>query len=309
MIFSRHRRKIEPRRRFGSREFRTKLKLQSVSHKKIFMAGSFRLRSWVFSVLSWRSRLLRLLLLIGLTVSLYFLVISDRFLITEVAVTGNRQVSAEQIQAVLDTLANNRTFFIKKNHYLLMTKGRVNEAITSAISEVKEVLRSDRQGLRKIELEIRERNAGFVLVVKGKKYLVDEDGNVVKEVGESQGLPVVTDQAEEDLVLGESLPNPKMIAFIISMHKSWTSKINSNVAGIKVLGKGAGEVQIVSSEGWAVFFDVNRSVLSQLSNLAIILNRQIPSSDRANLAYIDMRSEKWVYYCYKGAPCNAEPTQ
>lgn len=66
-------------------------------------------------------------------------------------------------------------------------------------------------------------------------------------------------------------------------------------------------MQFVSSEGWEVFFDINRAVDSQLSNLNLIITRQVPAKNRLELAYIDMRVDKSVYLCYKSSACVEQP--
>jgi hypothetical protein len=52
-----------------------------------------------------------------------------------------------------------------------------------------------------------------------------------------------------------------------------------------------------------VFFSTDRPVTNQLSNLSILLAKQIAAGDRARLAYIDLRLSKWAYYCFKATPC------
>ena len=89
------------------------------------------------------------------------------------------------------------------------------------------------------------------------------------------------------------------------------SKRIQEIKEAKVPGIAASEAQFVTSEGWGVFFDVNRSVASQLSNLSLLLSRQIPAKDRNRLAYIDLKLPKWAYYCFKNTPCSSvsKPTE
>jgi len=122
-------------------------------------------------------------------------------------------------------------------------------------------------------------------------------------------LVLVIDQAQEDVVVGEVLSNPKLTAFILSMYRSWPKKVSSGVTVVKIASKTSQEVQFESAEGWSAFFDVNRSALSQLGNLSLILSRRIPQEQRENLAYIDLRLEKWVYYCFNNTPCSSEPQE
>src|SRR5437868_4920324 len=115
MIFSTHRKKMEPRRRYGSRTFRDKIKT-AASYKRIFnpdrgfkfLPSSNRaLRAGIFAAV------------IVVLVAVYYLTISSAFLVTNITIKGNRQVSTGQILDVLDTDSNSRLFLMKKNNYFL----------------------------------------------------------------------------------------------------------------------------------------------------------------------------------------------
>jgi hypothetical protein len=141
------------------------------------------------------------------------------------------------------------------------------------------------------------------LQVEDKKYLLDDQGFVIKELFDnSSNLLVITDQVNESIKVG-SMIDGKLVPFILSMQKAWPEKTHLKIESAKIPGKGAAEVEFVSSEGWSVFFTTERSVAAQLDNLETIINRQIPSSDRSKLAYVDLRLSKWAYYCYKDTPC------
>jgi hypothetical protein len=138
-------------------------------------------------------------------------------------------------------------------------------------------------------------------------YLIDDEGIVVKTTADSQNLLVVEDTVEESFATGEALPNPKLAPFIISTNQSWSGKLTSSITGVKFPGKASNEVHFTSSEGWIVFFDINRSAISQLTSLALILNREIPAQNRTRLAYIDLRLSQRAYYCYNESACVEQP--
>src|SRR4029077_18786738 len=80
-------------------------------------------------------------------------------------------------------------------------------------------------------------------------------------------------------------------------------KMTIPLALAKIPGRGATEVEFVSSEGWSALFSTDRPVTNQLNNLSVLLNKQITASNRGKLAYVDLRLAKWAYYCYKATPC------
>jgi cell division septal protein FtsQ len=305
-IFSPHRRKMEASRRFGSREFQNKVK-QAQGYKRIF---DTRNRGALGKVLHWLhldSALVLLPALLILGGAFYYLFISDYFLVTSVSVAGAQQVSAEQIQNAFKEAASQRWFLIPRNHSAILSKSSALEMVGDQLPLVKDFAKYKRVWPNRIELEIVERRPGFAFNVSGANYLVDEDGVVVKQVADAGGLPMVYDQVTETVTAGERLNNTKLVVFIMSLVRHWPSKVNSGIKEMRVPGKAASQVQVVSNEGWGVFLDTTRPVEAQLSNLALILSRQIPAKDRLRLAYIDLRFDKWAYYCYKDSPCESQP--
>ncbi|HYE22417.1 MAG TPA: FtsQ-type POTRA domain-containing protein [Verrucomicrobiae bacterium] len=303
MIFSKHRR-INAKRRFGTREFQSRVK-EAQNYKRPYNPIDLNRPPRWMVIIGLKSKFYRVLWLGLIAAFAYLFMFSDLMLIDSVKVSGTNRVSQEQVLSAIDNFSGERTFFIPKNNFFLMSKARVNESLKSAIPLVKEIKSYKRTWPNRVELEVVERDPGFVLQVDDKKYLVDDEGVVIKDDAAGLDLPLVIDQVTENFDIGLPLPNTKMVAFILSMHKQWGTKINSPISIAKIPGKASNEVQIVSEEGWGVFFDTTRSVTSQLDNLSLVLSRQIPARERPNLAYIDLRLSKWAYYCFKNSPCVA----
>ena len=305
-IFSPHRKKMEASRRYGSKEFQNKIK-KAQNYKRVFdprtrgFLAAFLHRIYLDSILV-KLALLIIVLAVG-----YYLFFASYFLVTQVEVSGAVQVQTAQIQEIIYEQASGRWFFIPKNHQVLLNQSNVQALISERYPLVKELKSYKHIWPNKIQLEIVERHPGFALNINNKFYLVDDEGLVVKELPDAQGLPVVMDTVIEPVEIDERLNNTKLVGFVISGTRSWPTKINSQIKEIKVPGKAATQIQFISTEGWGVFFDVNRSAESQLSNLSTILSRQIPAKDRLRLVYIDLRFDKWAYYCYKDSPCEAQP--
>lgn len=299
MIFSKNRRKLDSKRRFGSREFKANLK-SAGSYKRIFNINSRGLGSLLTTKIGRRT------LIIFLLIIAFYLFVSHRFLIENIVVSGNVQVSSEQISNAIIKASEDRWFFIPKNHFLLMSKGRVNSLLVSEVPSIKEVTKTNRHIPASIEIEVIERNKGFVLKTNNQSYIIDEEGVVIKQTNQRGDLLLVVNQVNENVGIGDAI-NPKTTAFIVSMNRQWNSKVAAGISEVRIPGIASFEAQFVSGEGWNVLFDTNRSVLSQLSSLSLLLNQQIKASDRGRLAYIDLRLSKWAYYCFRNTPCSALP--
>jgi hypothetical protein len=303
-IFSTHRRKLEPKRRFGGRDFKNKIKT-AANYKRTFNPNPTK---WYEGFSGWFSgnyALWRNLGVGAVLLILYFMVFSSHLAVANVEVKGNQAISREAIIAAVQGMGDSRVMLIKKNNYFLMTEGRVNSALTRIIPEIKEV-RTNRSWPNKISVEVVERNPGFVIESDQNYFLVDDEGTIVKEVEGASNMLLAQDQLAEEYEPGEVL-NTKLAPFVISMNKQWPGKVNSPIVLVKFPGKASTDVEFATQAGWSVLFDTGRSVASQLNNLALILNKQISAKDQAKLAYIDLRLVKWAYYCFKESPCQQEP--
>jgi cell division septal protein FtsQ len=304
-IFSKHRKQFESGRRFSSPEFRDKIRQAQNYRRTIDYKIHRGPISRFFDLIGLGSFFAKFVILAVIVAVGYFLFISDYFLITSIAVAGNQQIASEQVSKSLLNESNSKLFFIPKNHFILMTRDRANEMLTEKYPLIKEIEQYDRHLPNTLSVKIKERYPGFVLQSNNKQFLVDEEGYIVEENPVSSSLLVLTDQANDDFAVGEML-SPKLTTFIISIQKSWPSKITSKIASVKIPIKASTEVVFTTNEGWSVFFDINRSVQVQINSLALLVNKQV-ASQRSKLAYIDLRLSKWAYICYKNTPCFQQP--
>jgi|GEM_PF-2414233 len=305
-ILSPHRRRMEAKRRFGTKEFQNKIR-KAQGYKRTFDPRTGSKLDHALHFLRLDSRLVQAGLFALAAAFIYFFGISDYFRIAEISVAGAQQVSSGQVRETVRDGISGRWLFVPKDHLALVSKSRVESLLVESLPLVKEVKSYKRVWPNKIEVEIEERRPGFALNVDGRNYLVDDEGLVVRELPDAAGLLQVFNQVSEPVVAGERLNNAKLVGFILSASRAWPGKINTGIKEAKVPGKAATQIQFVSQEGWGVFLDISRPAETQLSNLSLILNRQIPAASRLKLAYIDLRFEKSAYYCYKDAPCESRP--
>ncbi len=305
-IFSPHRRRMEAKRRYGSKEFQNKIK-KAQGYKRIFDARSHGAFGKILHWLRLDSAVVLIPLLLVAGAGIYYLFISDYFLVQNIEVSGNEQIGTSQIQEAVQKAGDERWMLIPKNHLLLLSGSYALDLISEELPLVKEISRYKRVWPDGVKFEVVERRPGFAFVIDGRPYLVDEEGVVVKPLDDVGSLPVVHNQLSEGVQVGERLNNTKLVAFVMSVLKHWPAKINSQIKEMRVPGKAAQQIQVMSNEGWGVFFDTNRPSEGQVSNLALILSRQIPAQNRLKLAYIDLRFDKWAYYCYKDSPCVSQP--
>ncbi len=301
-IVSPYRRKLEPKRRFGGRDFRTKVK-SAANYKRMFNIAPTGWQNKFWAMIGLTSKIWRWTLGLILAVAFYYLFISSYFLVTDIQVTGNQQIATETIQDAIKQGTDSRKFLMKSSHFFLMTEGRVNAVLTSQLPNIKRISKFSRTWPNKIAIEVQERVPGFVIKSDNNYFLVDEDGTVIDQLADPGSFLVAEDQARENFARGEMLPNPKLATFLVSMIRQWDTKVNTPITLVKFPGKAGNDLQFVTKEGWSVMFDTNRPVAVQLTNLTVLLTKEI-GARRGQLAYIDLRLSK-AYYCFKLSPCEA----
>ena len=307
-IFSANRKKLEPSRRFGGREFQGKVKAAQ-NYKRVFSGQQLSLMDKFWNLIGLRSKFWRWLGLVVVLVLFYFFVMSSQLALADIHVSGNTQVSTQQIQDVINQYSNSRVMLIKRGNFFLMTRGKMNQMLTDKIPNIKEISEFHKIWSNKLEITVKERTPGFAILSNSRYFLVDDEGVVVKSLDNPGDLLVVQDSVVEDFATGETLNNSKMAPFIISMSRSWPSKFSTNISMVKFPGRGSNEVEFTSSEGWRVFFDINRSASAELTNLTVIINKSVPANDRARLAYIDLRLSTRAYFCFKNSACVQQPQE
>jgi len=304
-VFSTHRRKLEPKRRFGTKDFQIRVK-QAANYKRVFAMGRSSGYQKFFAMLGLKSKFWRSIAVIVLLVVLYFLFFSSKATVSKIDVSGNSQISTQQIQDTISNATDSKLFLIKKSNFFLMSESRIKKILVTNIPKIKDVT-TERIWPDTVKIKITEHIPGFVIKSDNKYFLVDEDGIVVSQIEDPKNMLVVEDQLIEDFATGEVLHNNKLSAFVLSMRKQWPSKISTPISVVKFPGKESNEVQFVTSESWAVWFDTSRPVAEVLADLSVLLSKQIAAKDRPNLAYIDLRLNKWAYYCFKAAACSQQP--
>ncbi|HEX5429680.1 MAG TPA: FtsQ-type POTRA domain-containing protein [Patescibacteria group bacterium] len=305
-IFSKHRKKLEPHRRFGSREFQSKLTSAKNYKRNLGLKSRGSALADIFSKtgLSKAGTFAALLVLAGI---IYFAAFSPYFLVKDINVSGNSRIPSQTIVSEIDSLSQKRFFLVPENSLLFLSQGRLSGIFKKNLPDISEVILS-RHWPDKISLQVTERNPSFVLSATGENFLVDDQGFVIRQVVQNPNLLQVADQVSEDVSPGSTIGG-KIVPFIVSMQKQWPGKITIPIASAKIPGKAASEVEFVSTEGWSVLFSTDLPVATQLDSLQLLLSRQITPANRAKLSYIDLRLAKWAYYCYKDTPCQQTSEQ
>lgn len=263
----------------------------------------------------------------------YLFLISSVFEINQITISGNKNISRENISQIIDEYSNRRfLFFWRPRNMILARPKEISQKILDKyilIGEVSVV----KKYFHKIEIAVKEREifaiwckviarkrdyntdetainetSGDLLAIKNIEitdefiptnecYYIDDTGVIFSEAPQSSGSLIlrIDEVYDKDVKIGDKILNNKIIGSIISVQKSFNLE---NFKIIKFFMKNfkLPDLEILTSENWKIYLDINKNIENQMEILEKVLREKITPSERKNLEYIDLRIPDRVYY-------------
>jgi len=141
-----------------------------------------------------------------------------------------------------------------------------------------------------------EEIASWQLPEVKKCFFVDKDSFVFSEAPEISGtiLPTFYDQTEREINLGSIASASSTIEFADFIQKTMKES-GVGFQGFLISNINNPDIIALTSEGWQIYFDLNRSAQAPLKVLDTLLKGDL-AEKRASLKYIDLRTANRVYY-------------
>jgi len=222
-----------------------------------------------------------LILILG---GVYFFAYSSFFNIEDVVVEGTRGVNPDEVKSIVDSYRSSEDNLFK------FPVEKVENDITSKFTQVGKV--NVTRGVPKtIKVEISERDGFLIWQTQGKNYIVDKTGVAFKEAIETFSLPVVVDEQNKAVKLGDKILTKNFVKFITSVNANLEKKTKTKIKKI-IVKESTFELQVITDKGWKVIFDTARSADDQINDMVIVL----PYTKNKIHEYLDLRVENWAYY-------------
>lgn len=214
---------------------------------------------------------LGILFLVALGALFYAVFLSSFFQIKEIRISGNEKVLTEEIAGFFGS--GNILFFDADETSRIILEKFQKIANLNIKKELPDIL----------IVQIEERKPVAVFFKDENYFFIDQEGVIFEKISE---LP------KDALIIkgDEKFVQKERIEKIL--------KINSNLKDD--LGVPLEEILIISEtklnaktlEGWEIYFNLEGDLDWQLEELAVVLKEKIPSEERGNLEYIDLRFDK-----------------
>lgn len=258
--------------------------------------------------------------------TIFYLAFFSRMLkIDAVFVEGAVSVNEDEIKNMAISLMKINLFNkINRDSFILLPEREIKQAVLSRFAEIEDVLIVRNIKEKNIAIMIKERNplavwcqiaalqenvaSSSLVLAEDRKmvspeiercYFVDEKGFIFKPAPSISGgiITTIYSQSDEKLELRGKVGDQMMLEFILAVKKEF-SEVNFGVTEFFIKSKTFGDLEILTPEGWRIYFDLRGSAGSQINALKRVLAEEI-KNQRNQLDYVDLRVANRVYYKLK----------
>jgi cell division septal protein FtsQ len=212
----------------------------------------------------------------------YFVFFTPTFKIKEIKISGNEKISTQEIENIAreELESEGNLFFIINPNKIKMTILFKHPEI--GVANVKMIL-PDR-----LAIEIQERQA-VAFWCQDNCFKVDENGIVFENAGEivAEALIINDFVFQGEIQMGGKVIEKNDLASILKINSQLEQNLNIPVREFIV--SSSDKLTVVAEEGWELYFNLQNDVDWQLMKLKALLEDRIPSEQRQDLEYIELR--------------------
>ncbi|MGB2761975.1 MAG: FtsQ-type POTRA domain-containing protein [Minisyncoccales bacterium] len=216
----------------------------------------------------------------------YFLFFHSFFRINKLEISGNEKLKTEQIEGLIEKDKNIFLFNIDKN----------KKKILENFPELVEVY-IEKNFPKSIKVQVKERKPAVVFCQNEECFFVDKKGILYEKAEPNRMLKIKNLILDRELRLGDEVLTENQLNQILYIESRIEDDLEIQIELAEIIS--AMRLNIQTSEGWQIYFNIQRDVDWQLTELKLILEKKLPLEKREELEYIDLRFEK-VYIFPEG---------
>ncbi|MBZ9571991.1 FtsQ-type POTRA domain-containing protein [Patescibacteria group bacterium] len=248
------------------------------------------------SILKNRFFWLTLLILIISGVIFYFFIFSSFFQVERVIVSGNEKVSKENIKAVVESNLEEKILFFPTKSIFLVNLNKIKKDVLNSFLQIAEIEIS-RGFPDSLNIIVVERLAIATFCQEENCFLLDNKGIIFEKAQLETNLLKIKDRQNIPLsVLGEKVIEKDYLEKILRIQKNISEELKIEVEELIALSE---RLNVKTIESWEIYFDLKGDIAWQLTKLSLVLKEKIPSENRKDLEYIELRFGNLATFRYK----------
>ncbi len=231
------------------------------------------------SILKNRFFWLAVLILTVVVLLSYFLFFHSFFKIDKIEIFGNEKLKTEQIESLIEKDKNIFLFNIDKN----------KKKILENFPEITEIL-LEKDFPRSIKIQVEERKPVAVFCQNEECFFIDKAGIIYEKTDRTKTLRIENLTLGKELKLGDRAVEKEQLSQILKIETKLKQDLEIQIELAEIVSDR--RLNIKTSEGWEIYFNLQEDIDWQLTELALILKEKISPEKRGEIKYIDLRFEK-----------------
>lgn len=224
----------------------------------------------------------------------YFLFFSEFFQVERIIISGQEKVSENDLRVLVEKKLENKILFSKTKSIFLINLNEIKEDILNDFPQIAEV-KISRRFFDALNVVVTERLALAAWCREVQCFQIDNEGVIFEEVLMETGLiRIVDEQYLDSFVLGEKVMEKEKLIQIFEIDSKLRENLKLSITEAFIISDE--RLNVKMAEGWYVYFNLKGDLDWQITELGLVLVKQIPSEKRGNLEYIDLRFGNRVYY-------------
>ena len=235
-----------------------------------------------------------ILVLIAAGAIFYSLFFLEVFQVKKMIIGGNEKIAKEDIESMVEQRLESRIFFLKTKSIFAVDSEQIRKDILDRFPQIA-MVKVSRGFFDAVSIVIAERQA-LAVWCADKCFLLDGEGIIFEEVFEANpGLLLLkTESAAGEL--GREVIDKELLSQILGIKEKTEASAKISVGEALVVSEE--RLNMKTFEGWQIYFNLKGDLDWQITELGVVLEKQIPSEKRGRLEYVDLRFSR-VYYKYK----------
>jgi cell division septal protein FtsQ len=239
-----------------------------------------------------------------LVTSAYALLVAPFHFITDISITGTVDVSSDRIDVLLrDSMKGKRFIVFPKSNFFLVSLPDMERSLLESFPKLRSVEVWKRFPNR-LEVIVSERDRIPLWCSAGNCFLLRDDGTVgdvhFSEQTENESfLFRIEDSGARDVSLGDRVLDEKILSRILRIEQGIRE---SGIVAVAQRGvtpsRVSGVFRFTTLAGWDILVSIDPDPETTLASLRVILEKELPEDRQAKLRYIDLRTEKKVFYSF-----------
>lgn len=232
--------------------------------------------------------ILGFVVLVTLSYCLFFL---EVFQIEKIIISGDDKVAKEDIEFLAEQRLENKILFFKTKSIFAVDLAQIKRDILNQFPQIAEVEVS-RGFFDAVNIVVKKRQS-LAQWCGERCFLLDQEGIIFEEIFEARPGLVLIKTLSGSAELGERVIEKESLSQVFELKAEIEEKMEILIEEAFLASEE--RLNLKTFEGWEIYFNLKGDLSWQITELKLVLEKQISPQRRDELEYIDLRFSR-VYY-------------